>query len=380
MKLYKSYITFSLVGLTMALCLGACSSSDEPDGSRQEEGKTVSLTIKVSDVNASTRADENPEDLTSLRVIIVDSESKVEANETFTKSTNDSYVIDGLSEGEKSLYIIGNEDAISGLGTTLSGLTAGTANANQTLESITFTGFSDKIPYSSKYDVTLEEGNNEGTYFVVPSAVKILFNFTNYRVSDVTINSINLSSVANNSYLLGHVGSKDYNKTFESKSYYWVDWLYKMNQSNDDVVDEYGWITDYELPSGTTHSPYKIDGLTIKKSSDGATPTTGLKTVYLLESKNEREGAQTYTLQFDMADGNEDSSKVLDFSNVTSLFRNTYLVVNVRLTNGGLEILADVIPWIETEVNPELGDDNKNGVVDVDPWDEGDVQYPTFGE
>lgn len=377
MKRYKNYLTYSLVGLALVLGLSACSSGDEPESIKKEPAKAASLTFKVSDVNASTRADEDLEELSSLRVILVNEADTVEANVTLTVSSDNSYTIEGLTAGKKSLYIIGNEEAVNGLSSTLGGLAKGTPNGGKTLEAITFKGFTGKIPYSSKYDVTLAEGDNQGTYCIVPAVVKILFNFLNSRTSAVTVNSLNLSSVANQSYLLGHVGSKDYNKNFGSSSYYWVDWLHQYALSTETVSD---WITDYELPSGTAHSANSIQGLTVGASSDGTTPTTASKTVYLLESKNGSADSQSYTLQIDVAGDTQDSQKILDLSNVTSLFRNTYVVVNVRLTKGGFEILVDVAPFHDIDLNPDLGNEDMDGILQGNPdWDGEDVITPSFG-
>lgn len=55
---------------------------------------------------------------------------------------------------------------------------------------------------SSKYDIEVEKGENEASFYLVRSLVKFTFNFINKRTDDVQINSIAINKIADEGFLM----------------------------------------------------------------------------------------------------------------------------------------------------------------------------------
>lgn len=261
----------------------------------------------------------------------------------------------------------------------------------------------------------LDEGQViEKQMFLVPVATKFEFNFINNRTNPVEINNITVSTstteektvsddndtqttvvsagLAKHNFLLAHVCDSDVQKKIDTTSYYWVDWLDKVskaswsNQPFDDNIsfnDKYGWIKNYEIPAVALTD--RRDKVTFVSSPDDATkkivsavnkvdeqnPIPGelsLGPYYLPESRQEEtykvtdEGKevtkkeQRYYLTLGLHDESQESSKDPKFeevqiSNLKALFRNTYVIINIKMSEGTVEAYAEIAPWNKKSIN-----------------------------
>lgn len=253
------------------------------------------------------------------------------------------------------------------------------------------------LPYVSYYGTyDIEKGvdhsltNPDGIFdpnpnpinmYLVPVATKFTFNFTNYREDAVNINEITINSVNSQNYLLARVGENDMTKRLPGSDddLYWIDWLGEvshLSQSNAGFYPninfngKYGWITDYALPFETetnTANQYTFIGGNIQgfKVLGGAKDNPYFCTVgpfYIPESKNfynpiteQNEDEQAYYLTFNFEDTKvgEDPQEYqyVNISNLKALFRNTHVIINIKMEPGPIKVYAEIAPWIVKSIN-----------------------------
>lgn len=380
-----------MIAAMTAVIMASCAHSHD----LVEDDPGVSLRLRVNTVSGSTRASTAGafEKIATLRVLVLDDRGDVEIDRLFTDLTgydftyrhsgNIDFVINGLTPGDKTLYLFANEEGMN--------QPSGALDADA--ESVSFKGFRSDwyLPYSAKYNVTLGKGSeNYRQLFLVPAATKFSFVFYNYRQNDVKVNSININSIAGRQYLLGAVGETDLYKSLPSDSerLYWVDWLAKVAEmswvtegsqtDNENFNETYGWISDYSVPPGTVHSPVTVTGIpSVKAIASGSASPSYVELVYLPESRNLASGKQKYSLMFDIEGAGHLKEVEFELPNVKALFRDTHVKVTVTMTDLDINVNVDVDPWDEDELNPEFGSAG-SGTVDNDPWDENE-QNPEFG-
>lgn len=232
------------------------------------------------------------------------------------------------------------------------------------------------LPYASYYEgfEIRQNASGKGTYadyieqpmYLVPVATKMEIQFANYRKSDVVIDEVKFSKMNQTSFLMAHLDSPHLNYG-EGNSVYWIDWLKMVSDgswNNTDYEDnvnynEAGWITGYSVPIPGASDLKEIE--IIKPTDEFNVPMNESKVqagynylgqYYFGESRNLTNGVteeQSYSFTFKMHDSNTvgeyqtfTNSKL---PNLQSLFRNTYVRINVQLYTGEANIYAEVMDW-----------------------------------
>lgn len=388
----KPNIIHSIVVCLAAFALPfmvACSSQEE---SLPEEISEAILHLNVEPIGqtrAGTATLPDNEKMHSVRVIVLHNDGTVEHNKFYAlddAQEQRSILLKVTPNEKKKIYLFANEESVSTV--------EGVADVNSTLSAFFHTyvegmsGFEDAvnglyfapdysagkpIPMSSMYEIDFpEKGNFDGTFYVVRVATKFTVNFKNWRGEEVTVENFTIASHADKNFLMAHVNSYPDTQNHETNQKYptWIDWLKAVsdasNVDSDAATEEFGWLTDYELPEQSTATIYTHGKVTVGKPTvdidnpDNSEPGVAnvVPVFYLPESKNlKQEGAtivgeQEYTLSINIAGRAEPFVCKLD--KLKALFRNTHLVVNITMYNSN-EIVVDVIPYSEVILEPEFG-------------------------
>lgn len=377
---------------------------DSPQGD-ENEGEPVRIMLRLSTLTDNTTGPSTSyetasgikETVESLRVVMISgegSESVVELNMTLDNSDDalqpaddGSYLLTWTTlEGIKKFYIFANEGSVGTIaGAWTESLTelldsfeidSSGENFEKALASVYFspeytvkeseeTGDrSVALPYTSYYRVVVK-GKEEftGTMHLVPVATKYDVRVKNYRKGEVKIKSMQLLSLADRNFLMPRVGYEDYDKN----GLYWIDWLAGVaseSQNNSEYEDNEefnkakGWITHYELPSGTEHTPCllttqpaTVDALSYPEAgAEGVPGQLIIPTFYRPESRNIVSNArypdtQAYILQLEVEDQNGTVTLSRTLSNVAALFRNSHLVLDIVFEEGYMHIYGEIVGW-----------------------------------
>ncbi len=384
----KPNIIHSIVVCLAAFALPfmvACSSQEE---SLPEEISEAILHLNVEPIGqtrAGTATLPDNEKMHSVRVIVLHNDGTVEHNKFYAlddAQEQRSILLKVTPNEKKKIYLFANEESVSTV--------EGVADVNSTLSAFFHTyvegmsGFEDAvnglyfapdysagkpIPMSSMYEIDFpEKGNFDGTFYVVRVATKFTVNFKNWRGEEVTVENFTIASHADKNFLMAHVNSYPDTQNHETNQKYptWIDWLKAVsdasNVDSDAATEEFGWLTDYELPEQSTATIYTHGKETVGKPTvdidnpDNSEPGVAnvVPVFYLPESKNLKAGAteQEYILTIKIAGRAEPFVCKLD--KLKALFRNTHLVVNITMYNSN-EIVVDVIPYSEVILEPEFG-------------------------
>lgn len=384
----KTSIIHSIVVCLAAFALPfmvACSSREE---SLPEEISEAILYLNIEPVGltrAGTATLPDNEKMHSVRVIVLHENGTVEHNKFYSldgAQVQRAILLKVTPDEKKKIYLFANEESVSAV--------EGVADVNSTLSAFFHTyvegmsGFEDAvnglyfapdysagkpIPMSSMYEIDFpEKGNFDGVFYVVRVATKFTVNFKNWRGEEVTVENFTIASHADRNFLMAHVSSYPKILNLETNQPYptWIDWLKAVsdasNEDSDAATNRFGWLTDYRLPEQTTAKVYIHEGLKIGKPTvdidypDNSKPgvASDVPVFYLPESKNLKEGAteQEYILTIKIAGRAEPFVCKLD--KLKALFRNTHLVVNITMYNSN-EIVVDVIPYSEVNLEPEFG-------------------------
>lgn len=344
------------------LCLGcicacwllpACSSAmEEPESGGGGDGSTVTLTIQAA-VPDGTRAggDEVPEreKIDQLRIIVVDrANSEIEHDELheFTYP-EDEYSIEVEKNSIKDVYFLANAESYAN---------------NYSYETI-LGNLPDKLPYTSKYEIEVKEADINATCYIAIAAVKFDIVFNNNTGNGITVSSLEIGAIANQSYLFPH------NKE-------WDKWVENLTGS--------GYFTNYDIPENTEHENFTVpipttsgDDGTQGNAGDGSgnpsftvqnNATYTIPTFYCHESKFEQiagEG-QHYTIQFEIGDEffvSEIKTSINDY--LKSLIRSTHVKITVNInavqqSDVEVVIYGEIAPW---EDGPEI----EGGLTPVEP-------------
>lgn len=384
----KTSIIHSIVVCLAAFALPfmvACSSREE---SLPEEISEAILYLNIEPVGltrAGTATLPDNEKMHSVRVIVLHENGTVEHNKFYSldgAQVQRAILLKVTPDEKKKIYLFANEESVSAV--------EGVADVNSTLSAFFHTyvegmsGFEDAvnglyfapdysagkpIPMSSMYEIDFpEKGNFDGVFYVVRVATKFTVNFKNWRGEEVTVENFTIASHADRNFLMAHVSSYPKILNLETNQPYptWIDWLKAVsdasNEDSDAATNRFGWLTDYRLPEQTTAKVYTHEGLKIGKPTvdidypDNSKPgvASDVPVFYLPESKNLKAGAteQEYILTIKTAGRAEPFVCKLD--KLKALFRNTHLVVNITMYNSN-EIVVDVIPYSEVNLEPEFG-------------------------
>lgn len=369
-------------------CIGACwllpacsSAIEEPESGGGGDGSTVTLTIQAA-VPDGTRADgsEVPdrEKIDHLRIIVVDQTThKVEHNQLHGFSyPEDEYNIEVEKNSTKDVYFLANaefwcsdfpevgeiynpeEDESEGNESDDDIIVAKTTTMpslfNQEITNLP----ENRLPYTSKYEIVVADKNVVATCYIAIAAVKFDIDFNNYTERPITINSLEIVGIANQSYLFPHNDK-------------WDEWVSDITGS-DNYKD---YFTDYDIPKNTVHGNYLVpipstsgnDG-TQGNAGDGSEnssftvsvkndlkPGSGsytIPTFYCHESKNDpfKEG-QHYIIQFKIGENTFISEIKTGSESLASLIRSTHVKITVNINSldqpgdSGIIISGEIVDW-----------------------------------
>ena len=378
-------IVICLAALVLPLMV-ACSSQEE---SLLEEISEATLYLNIEPVGltrAGTATLPDNEKMHSVRVIVLHSDGTVEHNKFYSLdgAKEQRFILLKVTPDEKKkIYLFANEESMSevegvaGINSTLSAFFdsygEGTPGFEETVNSLYFApdySAGKPILMSSMYEIDFpEKGVVEETFYVVRVATKFTVNFMNWRGEEVIVDNFTIASHADKNFLMAHVNDSEQNRLlFSGKT--WIDWLKEVSDASfeDDnyaTTEAAGWLKDYELPVQANKAiTYTHGTVTVGKPTvdinypDNSKPGVAEKVpvFYLPESMNLKagttDGEQEYTLTINI-DGRTEPF-VRKLPNLKALFRNTHVVVNITMYNSN-EIVVDVIPYSEVNLEPEFG-------------------------
>lgn len=385
----KPNIIHSIVVCLAAFALPfmvACSSQEESLPDNVEEAVLCLNIEPIGQTRASTAELPDNEKMHSVRVVVLDKNMTIEHNKYYglEDAQDRKFITLKVKPNEKKMiYLFANEESVSSVGGVIipGGGTAlaaffnsykvGDSNFNVEVDKLYFTPDytnGNPIPMSSMYEIDFKEGREDYKFYLVRVATKFTVNFFNWRGEEVTVENFSIESHADKNFLMAHVNSYPDTQNPETNQKYptWIDWLKAVsdasNVDSDAATEEFGWLTDYELPEQSTATIYTHGKVTVGKPTvdidnpDNSKPGVAsvVPVFYLPESKNLKAGAteQKYTLRINIAGRAEPFVCKLD--KLKALFRNTHLVVNITMYNSN-EIVVDVIPYSEVILEPEFG-------------------------
>lgn len=357
-------------------CIGACwllpacsSALEEPESGGGGDGSTVTLTIQAMVPGTTTRADATSiperEQIDKLRIIVVDkTTNNVEYNSllNFPNRDGSSYNIEVTKNGTKLVYFLANTESLTNLSLPRKGQTwNGTEVDGYVLHSLP----ENRLPFTSKYEIEVNEEDVSATCYIAIAAIKFSLDFTNKTESNIEVQSLKISSIADQSYLLPHLNSKDD----------WDKWITSVT-SNDNNPKPY--ITAYSIPEGTLHQEFEVkanktatetddgngtgngDGTddATGNTSDGSSFTVATNETYTFDSFYcheskfilQGETKQYYSIQFEIGD----KTYYGVIKGLESLIRSTHVTIHINInkldTNpGNIIIWGTITPWTPYE-------------------------------
>lgn len=368
----------------------ACSSQEESLPDNVAEAVLYLNIEPIGQTRANTTELPDNEKMHSVRVIVLHQDGTVEHNRHFSlesAQTQKTILLKVTPNETKKIFLFANEESVSAV--------KGTVGVNRTLTDF-FNSYTENmsdfanavnnlyfapdysngkpIPMSSMYEIDFpENGNFNGTFYVVRVATKFTYRFKNFRSDAVTVNSISVSEIADNSYLMVHKQNQTMQFTEEDNSIsdlFWIDWLKKVSdesqmypEDNKTLVEKRGWIMDYDIPENAAQASITQADLNLsvpKATNTDVNQEQGtLHTFYLPESKNlmkpdEPYGEQQYEMTLGLTDEHgEQKSFNFAFNNLKALFRNTNAVIDIIMYDR--EVVVDVIPYSAVVLEPEFG-------------------------
>ena len=373
----------------LVMMLVACHDETGLIDDTPESDETVMLILNTDVIRASryTETDLPNEKMRTLRTVILHQDGTVEHNKFLdfgeNAQTDHSSQLFRVKPNEtKVIYLIANERNVNGLQSEkLNAFEVGSNGFKDYIDDLSFIpSYNLSIPMSAKYDLEIKEKEQECQFYLVRAATKFTFRFNNMRAYPVKINSVTVSEIAEQTYLMPHKKTPTMLFTEENgteKEYFWIDWLQKVtdesqvNPDDKELTDKRGWIMDYDIPQTiskavTINAPtnFQVVGITY----DAGVPKSGTAVYpvfYLPESKNLKsdekvDGEQEYTMTVNLIDNKDNTphSFSCPFDNLKALFRNTHVVVDVNFLEKGITV--DVIPYSEVILEPEFGLDYKS--------------------
>lgn len=348
-------------------CIGACwllpacsSALEEPESGGGGDGSTVTLTIQAMVPGTTTRADATSiperEQIDKLRIIVVDkTTNNVEYNSllNFPNRDGSSYNIEVTKNGTKLVYFLANTESLTNLSLPRKGQTwNGTEVDDYVLHSLP----ENRLPFTSKYEIEVNEEDVAATCYIAIASIKFSLDFTNNTEKEIEVKSLKISSIANRSYLLPHLDSKED----------WDKWIESVTS------DDKEYITAYSIPTDTRHQEFEVkanktatetdDGNgtddATGNTSDGSSFTveTGktytFDSFYCHESKFILQGEteQHYSIQFEIGD----KTYYGEIDGLKSLIRSTHVTIHINInkldTNpGNIIIWGTITPWTPYE-------------------------------
>lgn len=368
----------------------ACSSQEESLPENVEEAVLYLNIEPIGQTRAGAAGLSDNEKMHSLRVVVLHEDKTMEHNRFYKieGAQDQKFVTLKVTPNEKKwIYLFANEESVSSVkGVTIPGGGTELAAFFNSYKAERKDGFEAEvnklyfapdytkaIPMSSVYEIDFKEGREDYQFYLVRAATKFTYRFKNFRSDAVMVNSISVSEIADNSYLMAHKQKQTMSFTEEDNSIsdlFWIDWLKKVSdesqmypEDNKTLVEKRGWIMDYDIPGKAVQAPITQTDLNLsvpKATNTDVNQEQGiLYTFYLPESKNlmkpdEPYGEQQYEMTLGLTDEHgEQKSFNFAFDNLKALFRNTNVVIDVIMYDR--EVVVDVIPYSEVVLEPEFG-------------------------
>ena len=266
------------------------------------------------------------------------------------------------------------------------------------------------LPYSFIKKGLIPEAGvvNDINAWLLPVATKFIFHFTNSRENAIKINGISMSKANVANYLIARPGPGELTKQYNGQPISWIDWLaiiareswrYPDFSGNDGFNGQVGWIADYQVPDLTDAHVYtfiaenskdvfEVDGATTTEENGVTVTNPGTHTTqvyYIPESVNfvisgedagndsgdgsgdgngndddgsgegnkpikEQRFFLTLLLE-DTGDSQAPPFNEVAIPNLGALFRNTYVIIDVNMSEGDIEVYAEIAPWNEKNAN-----------------------------
>lgn len=426
MRFFKRHIIQSVVAIFSILGLASCVNDFyEPGPTIPPDPDDYLIILRINAVNAAVTGSEigdHNEMVKSLRIVMLNN-GAVELNQYIVPGDEPQginmsdldYILTARTyPGNKKFYLFANEESVgelkfesteslpttlpTNLHTYLKSVTPDldNAQAGKEFENIINAVYFQPdyaadntgkiyLPYTAYYDgyeVSADAPSNAFNplqMYLVPVATKFIFQFVNYRFSDVEINNITVSRKNSDNFLFGHVNSPDYTKSFEGKDYYWVNWLAKVSEASHENADfyenvsfneKYGWISHYDIPTDNNLlNAVFVEGSNVKTvpagepiadSEDIKPNSLTVGPFYAPESwnaftyhdgaTNEDVTVQRYLLTLGIHDvdalpGRDPVFENVTIDNLQALFRNTCVLIKVTMSTGKVEVYAEINPW-----------------------------------
>lgn len=398
------------MGLLLCGLLGFASCDNESLRPSEEEDNSVFLTFHADVAGGSTRAEDvTPADekINQLLIVIVSEEPAsteegtkwvVEYNRLIESASTGVSLIGGhtfkVKAGcKKRIYLIANckglKDADGNpLDFTDEAFAATESEGKAKADDYVFalpSNLDNGIPMTAMHEVNIpsrkelqKDSYELGTLHVVRAATKFSFTFTNAVQSipkSIAIKKIALDKIADKAYLMPHVNKNSDNKYWVANTdrqtavaidASWIDWMVREAEKTkeDNNINQYQWLTDYEVPEGMQHTRF-----THEWENGFPVTTESATTLYLPESQNRINGnnplkLQEYKLTLTTSEvytkeGNsqftEERKYTATLPQLASLFRNTHVKVNVRFKDYELDCAVDVEPYWEVVLDPIFG-------------------------
>ncbi len=344
--------------------LPACSSDIEEPGNGGGNGSTVMLKLNAMVPGYETKADESSiperEQIDNLLIIVINkSNNEVEHNQLheFPNREGSTYDIEVEKNSTKIVYFLANAESYA---------------SDYSYESILNGDLPEKLPYTSKYEIEVKEADINATCYIAIAAVKFDIVFNNNTTNEITVSSLEIGAIANQSYLFPH--NKEWDK--------WVTNITGSNTNKD-------YFTNYDIPESAEHKNFPVpipstsggddtqgnvggdsgNPLFNVSAKNGGTPGSyTIPTFYCHESKfvQQSDEGQHYTIQFEI-DGKFFVSEIKTSTGdyLKSLIRSTHVKITVNINNieqsdVDVVIYGEIAPW---EDGPEI----EGGLTPIEP-------------
>lgn len=354
-------------------CIGACwllpacsSAIEEPESGGGGDGSTVTLKLNAMVPGYETRAGGNEfspevEKIDNLRIFVVDKDTKeVVYNSNFTNPFQDrddefQVTIDVEKNTTQVVYFLANAEEYCeylpkpgekydelGEGKDLYNEIIGIPDPRSNL-STRANSSSERIPYTSRYEIEIKETDVEKTCYIAIAAVKFDIIFNNKTEENITVSSLQINSIADRFYLFPHLNNENA----------WNDWINSAISSNENKK----YITEYSIPEGTEHNEFLVPTGSSEASSFEIAADNGsytIPTFYCYESKNdpfnELGNDQHYIIQFTIAGNTYYSEIKTEENHLESLIRSTHVKITVNInsldqSNADIIISGEIVDW-----------------------------------
>lgn len=251
------------------------------------------------------------------------------------------------------MYFLANTESLTNLSLPRKGQTwNGTEVDDYVLHSLP----ENRLPFTSKYEIEVNEEDVAATCYIAIASIKFSLDFTNNTKKEIEVKSLKISSIADRSYLLPHLDSKED----------WDKWIESVTS------DDKEYITAYSIPTDTQHQEFEVKAnKTATETDDGngtddATGNTSDGSSFIVETGKtytfdsfycheskfilQGETEQHYSIQFEIGD----KTYYGEIDGLKSLIRSTHVTIHINInkldTNpGNIIIWGTITPWTPYE-------------------------------